>query len=132
MNNNNNDNKTGSALIDAAIEILSTTRTNTVERLYQGSPAFIIIDRVDWEKWFLDEQTRTFCTFYNKTGGNARTKNVKFIEKFGPHAQPHVALPSTINTNEGEEDSVLPRAGIKRGRKSTINFNEVFLYFYHF
>ena len=85
-NNNNNNNKTGSGLIDTAIEILSTTRTDAVERLYQESPAYIIIDRVEWEKWFLDEQTRTFCTFYNKTGGNVHIKNTKFIEKFGSHA----------------------------------------------
>ena len=124
-NNNNNNNKTGSGLIDAAIEILSTTRTDAVERLYQESPAYIIIDRVEWEKWFLDEQTRTFC-------GNACIKNIKFIEKFGSHAQPHVALPGTTNANEGEAHSALPRAGTKRGCKSTLNFNEVLLYLHRF
>ena len=133
MNNNNNNNiKTRSGLINAAIEILSTTHTNAIERLYQESPAYIIIDHVEWEKWFLDEQTRTFCTFYNKTGGNAHIKNTKFIKKFGSHAQPHVALPGTTNANEGEAHSALPRAGTKRGRKSTLNFNEVLLYLHRF
>ena len=127
MNNSN----TGSSLIDAAIEILSTTRTNTIERLYQDSPAYTFVDRVEWEQLFLDEQTRTFYTFYNKTSGNAHMKNAKFIEKFGSYAQPHVALPRTTNVNEGEEDSVLPCAGTKCVCKSTLNFNEVFICLYH-
>ena len=109
---NNIHNNHESSLVNAAIHILSTTRTNSVETIYAESPVTIVIDRVEWEKWFLDEQTRTFCTFYNRTGGNARVKNTIFIEKFGSHAQPH--------------------AGTKRGRKSTVNFNEVLLIYIFF
>ncbi|KAG2208594.1 hypothetical protein INT45_004559 [Circinella minor] len=122
---NNIHNNHESSLVNAAIHILSTTRTNSVETIYAESPVTIVIDRVEWEKWFLDEQTRTFCTFYNRTGGNARVKNTIFIEKFSSHAQPHTALRNPAHTSEQQDNNGLLHAGTKRGHKSTINFNEV-------
>ena len=116
-NNNNNE----SGLVTKAINILRETRTGTVMPfdINNQCPITVVINRVDWEKWFLDEQTRTFCTFYDRTGGNARAKNDAFINKLGTHEQPH-----NDNTNQQEE-----RIGTKRGRSTVHNFHQVKYYF---
>ncbi|KAG2216560.1 hypothetical protein INT45_013569 [Circinella minor] len=114
-NNNNNE----SGLVTKAINILRETRTGTVAPfdINKQCPVTVVINRVDWEKWFLDEQTRTFCTFYYRTGGDARAKNDAFINKFGPHDQPH-----DDNANQQVE-----HVGKKRGRPTVLNFHQVYV-----
>ncbi|KAI8070487.1 hypothetical protein BC940DRAFT_15886 [Gongronella butleri] len=111
------------SLVNSILEKYKLQTSGEVIHPYPDEPyPFVTTMERTTLKHFIDAESERFhVQWYNRSGGKNLKRNALFVDKFGPHCQPVERTPSDNFVMYQDQ------LGAKRGRKTELTMNEIYL-----